>query len=129
MPKKDRTLRLYINYRELNNITIKNNYLLLLILELQDRLQKTKWFIKLNILGAYNQIRIKKSNKWKTTFYIYYRYFKYLVIPFRLTNTPVIFQAFINNVLKKYLDVFIIMYLDNILIYSQTEEDHKQYIS
>ena len=63
MPKRDGTLRLYVNYQELNNITVKNSYSLLLISELQNRLQKAKWFTKLNILGVYNQIKIKKEDK------------------------------------------------------------------
>ena len=125
MLKKDGILQLYDNYRELNNITVKNSYLLLLILELQDRLQRVKWFTKLNIPGVYNQIQIIEGDKSKTVVYTYYGYFKYLVILFRLINTPATFQAFTNNVLRKYLNIFIIIYLNNILIYSQTEKEHQ----
>ena len=77
----------------------------------------------------YNQIRIKKDNKWKTAFRTYYKYFEYLVILFELINAPATFQVFINNILKKYLNVSVIVYLNDILIYSKTEEDHKQYIN
>ena len=83
----------------------------------------------MNIPGVYNQIQIKKGDKWKITFYTYYRYFKYLVISFKLINAPVTFQAFINNVLRKYLDIFIIVYLNYILIYLQIEEEYKLHIN
>ena len=85
--------------------------------------------MKLNIPEAYNQIQIKEGDKQKIIFCTYYRYFKYLIISFKLTNALVTFQAFINNILKKYLDIFIIIYFDDILLYSRTKEEYKQYIN
>ena len=74
------------------------------------------------MFGAYNQIQIKKGDKQKTAFYTHYKYLKYLVMFFGLTNAPVTFQVFINNVFRKYLNIFVIIYFNNILIYSQIEE-------
>ena len=78
---------------------VKNSYPLPLISEIQDRFQKAKYFIKFDIPAAYNQIRIKEGDKWKTAFRTYFGHYKYLVMPFRLTNAPATFKAFINNVL------------------------------
>ena len=83
--------RLYIDYRKLNNIIIKNSYPLPLIDEIKDRFQGAQWFSKFNILGAYNRIRIKKEDKWKTAFRTRYGYYEYLVILFRLINTSATF--------------------------------------
>jgi len=91
---------------------------------MQDRLQGAKWFTKFDIPGAYNRIRIKEGEKWKTAFRTRFGHFEYLVMPFGLTNAPATFQAFINNVLRQYLDVFVVVYLDDILVYSKTIEEH-----
>ena len=91
VPKKDGGLRLYINYRGLNKVTMKNYYSLPLISETLDRLNSAKVFTKLNLKDAYHRIRIRKGDKWKTAFRTRYRHFKYLVMLFRLTNAPVIF--------------------------------------
>jgi len=126
--KKNGKLRLYIDYCQLNNITIKNRYPLPLIKELRDRLQGAQWFIALDLKGAYNLIRMKKGKEWKTAFQTCYRHFETLVMPFGLTNAPATFQAIINHVLQEYLDVFVITYLDDILIYSKTLENHKEHV-
>jgi hypothetical protein len=89
--KLDRTIRLYIDYRGLNKVIIKNCYLLLLVSEMLDRLSRVKIFIKLDLQDAYYRLRIKEGDKWKTAFKTQYSYFKYLVMPFRLANTPIIF--------------------------------------
>ena len=116
VPKKDGSLRLCVNYRELNNITFKNNYPLPLIGELQDRFQGAKWFTQFDIPGAYNRIRIKHGDEWKTAFRTRFGHYEYLVMPFGLTNAPATFQSFINNVLRKFLDVFVVVYLDDIVV-------------
>jgi hypothetical protein len=118
VPKKNKKLQLCVNFWKLNDITIKNRYLLPNISELQDRLAYTKIFTALDLRGAYNLIRIKKGEEWKTAFRTRYRHYKYTVIPFGLTNAPATYQALVNNVLRAHLDIFIIAYLDNILIYS-----------
>ena len=126
--KKDGTQRLYVGYRKLNAITIKNSYPLPLISELQDRLQKAKWFTKLDIQAAYHQIRMKVGEEWKTAFRTRLGHFEYQVMPFGLTNAPASFQAYINNALWEYLEVFATVYIDNILIYSETEEKHQIHV-
>ena len=121
VPKSDGSLRLCVNYWALNNITVKNSYPLLLISELQDRFQGAQWFTKFDIPGAFNQIRIKEGDEWKTAFWTRSGLYEYLVMPFGLTNAPATFQAFINNVLREYLNQFVVVYLDDILIYSKTK--------
>ena len=128
MPKSNGGLRLYINYKVFNNIIVKNSYPLPLIRELQDKLQRKKFFTKFNILGAFNQIRMKKGDKWKIAFHTRQGLYKYLIMPFRLTNAPAIFQAFINNILKEYLDDFVLVYINDILIYLDTIEEYIVYI-
>ena len=117
-----------MDYWELNNITVKNSYPLPLIGEMQDCLQKAKWFSKFDIPGAYNRIRIKEGEEWKTAFRTRLGHYEYRVMPFGLTNAPATFQSFINNVLQEYLDVFATAYLDDILVYSKTEEEHEIHV-
>ena len=128
VPKSDGSLRLCVDYRALNNITVKNSYPLPLISELQDRFQGAQWFTKFDILGAFNQIRIKEGDEWKTAFWTRSGLYEYLVMPFRLTNAPATFQTFINNVLREYLNQFMVIYLDDILIYFKTKEQHVQHV-
>ena len=127
-PKKDGTLRLCVDYRRLNDITIKNRYPLPNIAELQDRLCNAKIFTKLDLKGAYNLIRMKEGDEWKTAFRTRYGHFEYLVMPFGLTNAPATCQALINNVIRRHLDITAIAYLDDILIYSESVNAHKQHV-
>ena len=99
-----------------------------MVSELQDRIRKAKWFSAIDLVGAYNLIRIKEGDEWKTAFRIRYGYFEYLVMPFGLTNVPATFQIMINHVLKEYLDQFVITYLDDILVYLKTLEEYKIYV-
>jgi len=112
----------------LNNITIKNSYLLLLIVELQNRLQSAQWFTKFNILEAFNWIWIKEEDEWKTVFCTQLEHYEYLIMSFNLINASVTFQIFMNNVLRHYLNQFIIVYLDDILVYSKTKKEHVQHV-
>ena len=107
---------------------IKNSYLLPLISELQDWLQRVKIFSKFNISGAYNQIWIKMREEWKTAMRTHFKLYKYLIMSFELTNALTMFQTYINNVLRKYLNVLMMIYLDNILVYSKNEADHKVHV-
>ena len=122
--KSNKSLKLCVDYRTLNNITIKNSYLLSLIAELQDRLQRTQWFMKFNILKAFNWIRIKEKDEWKTVFCTRLEHYEYLIMSFNLINASVTFQIFMNNVLRLYLNQFIIVYLNDILVYSKTKKEH-----
>ena len=126
--KKNGELRLCVDFRGLNLITIKNRYALPLISELLDRLQGAKYFTKLDLRGAYNLLRIAAGEEWKTAFRTRYGHFEYLVMPFGLTNAPASFQDLVNHTLKQYLDFSVIAYMDDILIYSQTEEEHIQHV-
>lgn len=126
--KKDGTLRLCVDYRGLNKITVKNRYPLPLIHEMLDRLTGSSIYTKLDLRGAYNLVRIKEGEEWKTAFRTRYGHFEYTVMPFGLTNAPATFQALINDALRPYLDVFIIVYLDDILIFSKSPEEHKNHV-
>ena len=126
--KLNESLRLCVNYRALNNITIKNSYSLSLISELQDRLQRAQWFMKFDILEAFNWIRIKEEDEWKTVFCTRLKHYEYLTMSFDLINASVTFQTFVNNVLRCYLNQFIIVYLNNILVYSKTKKEHVQHV-
>ena len=128
VPKSDGGLRLCVDYRALNDITVKNSYPLPLIGELQDKLQGKKWFTKFDIPGAFNRIRMKKGDEWKTAFRTRQGLYEYLVMPFGLTNAPATFQAFIDNVLAEYLDEFVLVYIDDILVYSDTFEEHVEQV-
>jgi len=127
--KKDEELRLCVDYQKLNDITIKNRYPLPNISELQNRLFEVKYFIKLNLREAYNQIRMKAEEEWKTAFRTRYELYEYMVMPFELTNAPATCQEMINDALRQYLDIFVIAYLDDIMIYSTTLKEHVQHVS
>ena len=121
-------LRFYINYRGLNTITIKNRYPLPLISETLDRLSRAKVFTKLNIISAFNRLRIREGDEELIAFRTRFRLFEYLVIPFDLYNRPTSFQYYINNTLREYLDDFYTTYLDNILIYSEIKAKYKIHV-
>ena len=120
--------RLCVDYRKLNEITIKNCYPLPLISELRDKLGKAKWFTALDLPNGYNLIRIKEGDEWKTAFRTKYGHFEYVVMPFGLTNAPASFQNMINHVLRNFIDKFVVVYLDDILIYSENLEQHRQHV-
>jgi hypothetical protein len=125
----DGSLRLCVDYRGLNKITRKNRYPLPLIQESLDRLKEASWFTKIDLRAAYNLIRIAPGEEWKTAFRTRYGLFEYLVMPFGLTNAPASFQYLINDVLRDYLDIFLIVYLDDILIFSKTRDDHINHVN
>jgi transposase InsO family protein len=124
VPKKDGSLRLCIDYRGLNAITKKNRHPLPLISETLDRLGRATVFSALDLKDAYYRIPIKRSDSWKTAFRTRYGHFEYNVMPFGLTNAPATFQAYINRALAGLVDVCCVVYLDDILVYSDTREQH-----
>ena len=127
-PKKDGTLRLCIDYRGLNSITVKNRYPLPLISELLDRFNGAKVFSKIDLKDAYFRIRIKEGDEWKTAFRTRYGHYEFLVLPFGLCNGPATFQSYISNALRGYVDHFCVVYLDDILIFSRNEAEHRQHL-
>jgi hypothetical protein len=124
--KKDGSLRLCVDYRALNNITIKNRYPLPLIPEALDRLKDSKIYTKLDLRGAYNLVRIRKGDEWKTAFRTRYGHFECLVMPFGLTNAPAAFQHFMNDIFRDLLDYKVLIYLDDILIFSENPNEHQK---
>jgi hypothetical protein len=126
--KKDGSLRLCVDYRGLNKITKKNRYPLPLISSLLDRLRTGKIFTKLDLHGAYNLLRIRPGDEWKTTFRTRYGHFKYTVMPFGLTNAPAVFQHLMNDIFRDYMDEFVVVYLDDILIFSKDQEIHDKHV-
>jgi transposase InsO family protein len=128
VPKKGGKLRLCVDYRALNRVTKKNRAPLPLIGEILDRLSKAKVYTKLDLKDAYHRIRIEPGDEWKTAFRCRYGHFEYCVMPFGLANAPATFQTFINEVLGDLVDTICIVYLDDILIYSENEEEHTQHV-
>lgn len=126
--KKDKTLRPCIDFRGLNNITIKNKYPLPLISSAFEPLQGATVFTKLDLRNAYHLVRIKDGDEWKTAFNTPLGHFEYLVMPFGLTNAPAVFQALVNDVLRDFLNRFLFVYLDDILIFSHSMEEHKSHV-
>ena len=117
-------LRFCIDYRALNAVTVKNRYPIPLISETLGKLAGSVRYTKLDVIHAFNQIRMKEGHKWLTAFNSRYGQFEYLVMPFGLCNAPGTFQGYINESLREYLDVFCTAYLDDVLIYSGREEDY-----
>lgn len=126
--KADGSIRVCVDYRALNDLTIKNRYPLPLISETLQRLSQAKIITRQDLRWAYNLIRIKKGGEWKTAFRTRYGLFEYLVMPFGLTNAPATCQQFVNDVLRQFLDVFCVCYLDDIMIYSQDPLEHVTHV-
>ena len=126
--KKDGSLRMCIDYRALNKVTIKNKYPLPRIEELLDRLRHATIFSKIDLRSGYHQLRINDADTDKTTFVTRYGSYKFLVMPFGLTNAPSVFMQLMNSVLADYIDDFVIVFIDDILIYSNDEAQHTQHV-
>ena len=128
MKKFNKKLKIYINYKIFNVFIILNRNILLLIKETLFKLYIIKIYNKFDIIATFNEIRVKKSYKKKTAFLIKYKFYEYLVILLNLYNALAIFQTFINNILKKNLNIFYIIYLNNILIYNDNKKNYILYI-
>jgi hypothetical protein len=121
-------LRFCVDYRELNNVLVKNRYLLPLIKESLNNLKRINYFSKVDIILAFNIVRIKAGQEYLTAFRTRFGLFKSLVMPFKLSSALATFQRFINDTLRSYLDIFCTAFLDNILIYSRTREEHTEHL-
>eukprot|EP00063_Salmo_salar_P026978 XP_014001813.1 PREDICTED: RNA-directed DNA polymerase homolog [Salmo salar] len=122
--EKDKTLRPCIDYQILNDITVKIRYPLPLISSAFEPLQGATVFSKLDLQNAYHLVRIQDGDEWKTAFYMASSHHKYLVMPFGFTNIPAVFQALVNDVLRFMLNRFIFVYLDDILVFSHSAQEH-----
>ncbi|UTT92615.1 hypothetical protein NDA17_007138 [Ustilago hordei] len=129
VPKKDGGLRLCVDYRGLNEITVKNRAPLPLIEEQLFLLRKARIYTKLDLRAAYNLIRIAKGDEWKTAFGTQLGLYEYLVMPFGLANAPAHFQSFINDIFRDIIGVYVVVYLDDFLIFSDTEEVHVKHVT
>jgi hypothetical protein len=126
--KSDGSLRLCVDYRKLNAITVKNQHPLPLFSETLMNLSKPKYFTELDLRSGYHQIRIKEGDEWKTAFRTRLGHYQYNVMPFGVTNAPATLQHWINDVLRPHLDDFCTAYLDDILIYSDNLGQHKEHV-
>ncbi|GJY85501.1 reverse transcriptase domain-containing protein, partial [Tanacetum coccineum] len=126
--KKDQSFRMCIDYRELNKLTIKNRYPLPRIDDLFDQLQGSQYFSKIDLRSGYHKLRVHEDDIPKTAFRTRYEHFEFTVMPFGLTNAPAIVTDLMNRVCKSYLDKFVIVFIDDILIYSKTWEEHEVHI-
>lgn len=128
VPKKGGQLRLCVDYRGLNKVTKKNRAPLPLISEILDRLRGARWYTKVDLKDAYHRIRIRPGDEWKTAFRCRYGHFEYTVMPFGLANAPATFQTYINEAMSGLVDNICIVYLDDILIYSDDLASHQRHV-
>ena len=126
--KKGGELRPCIDFRDLNEVTIKDRHPLPLINDLLDRVAGAKVFSKLDLKGAYNLMRMKKGEEWKTAFRCRLGHYEYTVMPFGLCNAPSLFQRMMSSIFKDMVDIFVIIYLDDILVFSRNLLEHRQHV-
>ena len=126
--KKDGMLRLCVDYRQLNKMTVKNKYPLPRIDDLFDQLKGASVFLKIDLQSKYHQLRIKDTYVHKTAFRTQYGHYEFLVMSFRLTNAQAAFMDLMNRVFRPYIDQFVVVFIDDILVYSKDWEDHDTHL-
>jgi len=127
--KKDGGMRFCVDYRQLNKVTIKNRYPLPRIDDLMDQLVGAELFSKIDLRSRYHQIRVKAEDISKTVLRTRYGQYEYFVIPFGVTNAPGVFMEYMNRIFHPYLDQFMVMFIDDILVYSKSEEENVDNLS
>jgi hypothetical protein len=126
--KKDRSWRLFTDYRHLNKVTIKNQYLLSRINDLVDQMKGAKVFSRIDLRSRYHQLRIKGEDILMTTFKTRFRHYEFTILPFGLTNAPGVFMSLMNGVFREYLDKFVQEFIDDMSIYSRTMEELDEHL-
>jgi hypothetical protein len=126
--KKDGTLHLCIDYRQLNKVTVKNRYPLPRIDDLFDQLKGARVFSKIDLRSGYHQLRIKEQDIQKTAFRTRYGHYEFLVMPFGLTNALAMFTNLMNRVFRPYVDQYVVVFIDDILVYSNSHLEHEQHL-
>jgi hypothetical protein len=126
--KKDGSMRLCIDYRQLNKVTIKNRYPLPRIDDLMDQLVGARVFSKIDLRSGYHQIRVKDGDIQKTAFRMRYGHYEYSVMSFGVSNAPGVFMEYMNRIFHDYLDHFVVVFIDDILIYSKSKEEHAEHL-
>ena len=128
MKNKDKTLCMCIYYRQLNRVKIKNRYPLLRIDDLFDQLRGAQVYSKIDLCTCYHQLRVREADIPKIAFRTRYGHFEFTMMTFGLTNAPAAFMDFMNRVFQPYLDQFVVVFVDDILIYSQSVEEHEDHL-
>ena len=126
--KKDESSRLCVDYRQLNKMTIKNKYPFSRIDDLMDQLHGSSVFSNIDLRLGYHKILVKADDVQKTAFRSRYSHYEYVVMPFGVTNAPTVFMDYMNRIFRPFLYKFVIVFIDNILIYSRTQKEHAEHL-
>jgi hypothetical protein len=126
--KKDNSWRFCVDYRKLNNINVKNKFPLRVIDEFLDQIAGDQYFTTIDLPSRFNQIRMVPEDEAKTTFKTHHGHFQFRVMPFGLCNAPATFQCLMNSIFTMYMRKFVLVFMDNILIFSKTLEDHVEHL-